>query len=663
MAFRTWAQTLGTAAGAAFLAAAGQLGVGSGLGLLRWDGDFTDSAAWHTQLGWLAFLTALATVAGAAVGRWAPAGFAGTSAEVREQRWVRAALCAAAAVGAAVFIPIGTRPARGVHIPVAGSAGSAAGVAMLLGLVLGVAVGYAVLSVPAVGGNVVTCAIWLWLAALFSALWSLRERGDLAGAPVTRSAARLGLIPPAGAVTAVVLLLVVPAAIGLVAALVSRFGGGGRWAVAGSGAAGPLLVAGAYVIAGPGGGSHTVAYWCSIGGVATGVAASAFVALARRTGAATPDGPGYAATRWDDPESQAGARHAAADAPDFDGGDLPVDSASTSSWPDASTSASRWPDDTSSTASGWPESSSTSSSWPESSAATSSWPESSSGTSNWPESSSSGAASWPESSSTASSWSGAAGVASSEPDSASASAGSSAAGSSSSGWSSSEAARRWLEGGSASLSTDSSSPASVDAALKAPTDPALSRPTGTYQVADEVEQAATDASDRAVAAFWGDAPAQPVDTGYAGGHEHRDSAVLASTTTGSRHRPTYFESAPAPEVPMAPSSRGGRAGSLFDADPVDEEPFESRGRHSGGAVEAPDPDAVAPTSPAAGGAPEAADEAPEEAAEPVPTGRLGRRARKAKEAAAKEAAQPPAMREGDSEYVDWFKDLRGSGRS
>jgi hypothetical protein len=159
---------------------------------------------------------------------------------------------------------------------------------MLLALVLGVAVGYAALSVPAVGGNVVTYAIWLWLAALASALWTLGRHSDVGTAPgpVEHAAGRLGLLPPAGTVTSIVLLLTAPAAIGLLAALVSRFGGGGRLAVAYSGAAGPLLVAGAYVIAGPAG--QGVAYWCSLAGVAVGVAASAFVALARHTRLATP---------------------------------------------------------------------------------------------------------------------------------------------------------------------------------------------------------------------------------------------------------------------------------------------------------------------------------------------------------------------------------------
>ena len=51
--------TLGVCVGAGVLAGAGQLGVGYGLGILRWDRDFT-SDTWHTQLAWVAFVAAVA---------------------------------------------------------------------------------------------------------------------------------------------------------------------------------------------------------------------------------------------------------------------------------------------------------------------------------------------------------------------------------------------------------------------------------------------------------------------------------------------------------------------------------------------------------------------------------------------------------------------------
>jgi hypothetical protein len=51
------------------LAGAGQLGVGYGLGILRWDRDFT-ADTWHTQLAWVAFLSAVAVVCGVVAGRW-----------------------------------------------------------------------------------------------------------------------------------------------------------------------------------------------------------------------------------------------------------------------------------------------------------------------------------------------------------------------------------------------------------------------------------------------------------------------------------------------------------------------------------------------------------------------------------------------------------------
>ena len=71
MAVRTWANTLGVGAGAGLLAGAGQLGIGYGLGIVRWDRDFPTPGPWHAQLAWIAFLTVVAVVAGGYAGSWA----------------------------------------------------------------------------------------------------------------------------------------------------------------------------------------------------------------------------------------------------------------------------------------------------------------------------------------------------------------------------------------------------------------------------------------------------------------------------------------------------------------------------------------------------------------------------------------------------------------
>jgi hypothetical protein len=702
MAFRTWAQTLGTAAGAAFLAAAGQFGVGTGLGLLRWDGDFASRAAWHSQLAWLAFLTALATVAGAAAGRWAPAGFAGTTLTEREPRWARAALCAAAALGAAAVIPVGTRPAHGVHLPEPGPAGTAASTAMLLALVLGVAVGYAALSVPAVGGNVVTYAIWLWLAALASALWTLGRHSDVGTAPgpVEHAAGRLGLLPPAGTVTSIVLLLTAPAAIGLLAALVSRFGGGGRLAVAYSGAAGPLLVAGAYVIAGPAG--QGVAYWCSLAGVAVGVAASAFVALARHTRLATPS---YFPSRtpdrpWDaDLDAQPDP---ATDPADDDGRLARALRAPTEDRPITHHRAgeSRYDDGSAGYLSGGRsgETSLTGSAAADRAVADL-WG------ANDPDAGSTGSHrhrdSWdrddphpvpsPRSSLDAPSPSRPAydsvevsrplGAVLDPPSTAP-----SAVDAPAPSWSTLDApptprsvldppsppvpapdtsATRWptpeppaapRPSGPPATSWSSSEPPATSrpSSEPAPTSRSSSEPASTSRSSSEPASTSWSSSEASANSWLSSA-------GSAGSASYLRAATSPSTPrafdppagdSGGR-RASFFESAPAPDVPTAPVSRG-RAGSLFDPEPVaDEAPA---GRHSDAADQPDDEPAALPETAPTSPAPVALTGWSEPEPEPVPAGKPGRRGRRGR--ATQEA---PVARPKDADYDDWLKDLRGKG--
>src|SRR5437588_5398704 len=67
----TWANTLGVTIGAGVLAGAGQLGIGYGLGIVRWDRDFATPGPWHAQLTWVAFLAIGSVLAGGYAGAWA----------------------------------------------------------------------------------------------------------------------------------------------------------------------------------------------------------------------------------------------------------------------------------------------------------------------------------------------------------------------------------------------------------------------------------------------------------------------------------------------------------------------------------------------------------------------------------------------------------------
>src|SRR5256885_10200188 len=94
-ALRAWANTLGVTVGAGVLAGAGQLGIGYGLGIVRWDREFPTPGPWHAQLTWVAFLASAAVVAGGYAGSWA-----GRRHRLERTVAVRVAIAPTAAVGA-----------------------------------------------------------------------------------------------------------------------------------------------------------------------------------------------------------------------------------------------------------------------------------------------------------------------------------------------------------------------------------------------------------------------------------------------------------------------------------------------------------------------------------------------------------------------------------
>lgn len=143
MALRTWANSLGVAAGAGLLAGAGQLGLVYGLGIVRWDRDFPTPAPWHAQLTWLAFLAAVAVVVGGLSG-------ASQARRLRQQPTLglRTALAFAAAVGATVILPLVGRPAAAIHLTEAGDARLSAMLVAAVGLLVGIAAAVATLAIP-----------------------------------------------------------------------------------------------------------------------------------------------------------------------------------------------------------------------------------------------------------------------------------------------------------------------------------------------------------------------------------------------------------------------------------------------------------------------------------------------------------------------------------
>ncbi len=283
MAVRTWANTLGVTVGTGLLAGAGQLGIGYGLGVVRWDRDFPTRGPWHAQLTWVAFFAIVAVVAGGYAGAW----------QARRARQaatigLRVAVALTAAVGALVVLPLVVRPAAASHPPEGGDPRIAATLTVVAGLLVGVVAAFAALSVPAVSGSIVATVLWLWIIALISAASTL-------GGGASWASARLGLLPAEG-VWVPVTLLVPAVLIALGVAAIARFGGSDARAVGASGVAGPAVVGLAYLIAGPGGGSDGTAYRTALLAIAAGVVVSAAVAMARRrparpAPAAAPAGP------------------------------------------------------------------------------------------------------------------------------------------------------------------------------------------------------------------------------------------------------------------------------------------------------------------------------------------------------------------------------------
>ena len=258
--------TLGVAAGAGVLAGAGQLGVGYGLGIMRWDRDFT-ADTWHTQLAWVAFVSAVAVVCGAIAGRWRGAGEVSGAVQ-------RAAVVGAATLGALVVLPLVIRPAATSHLTETGDPRLTAAITAGAGLALGVVAAAAVLAIPVVSGNITSWIVWIWLAGTLSAVSTLSGGASW-------GTARPGLLPGTG-LWIPLTLLGVAVLIAAAVAGVARMGGNDARFTGASGAAGPVLLLAAYLIAGPGTGVAAQAYRYALVAVPAGAVVSVLIAVLRR---------------------------------------------------------------------------------------------------------------------------------------------------------------------------------------------------------------------------------------------------------------------------------------------------------------------------------------------------------------------------------------------
>lgn len=288
MAFRTWGRLLLTALGVSVLAGAGQLGVAYGFGIVRLTGAFTGTTVnqWPTQLVWVGWFAANAAVVGAVLTgrlarRDAPPPSTGR----------QLAIGGAAALGATVIAPLCMQPARAAEL-ISVDPVWAVGICAVLGAVIGAGAAIAVLLRPELGWNMAAVAGAVWLLALISVLPSLGTTGPL-------PTVRLGVLEPswlddaAAQRLALLLLPIVALLAGGATAGLARWRGQAPLVSGATGVAGPVLVAFAYLTAGPGDAVdryQATPYYASLIAILAGALGAAAAALLRwPAGARTTD--------------------------------------------------------------------------------------------------------------------------------------------------------------------------------------------------------------------------------------------------------------------------------------------------------------------------------------------------------------------------------------
>ncbi|WP_369799817.1 hypothetical protein [Micromonospora sp. HK10] len=326
MARRGWGASIATALGVAAGAGAAQLGFGYGLGILNWaPGDAPVEAAWVASLAWATWISATSVVAGAVCADRLPGDDPESGRTLRHLT-----LAVAAGVGALVTVLLVAVPARAAQVPDTFAPQTVAAGYAALGLLIGLLLAVWALHSRAAATNLIATTGWLWLLAVVSVV-----DGVLSGRGL--GTAQLGIWQISadsgrywirdyfywpGALLAMGSAVVIGAlAARRTARLAER-----RVGAAASGAAGPILVALAYLLAVPrlAGispeqvSAHLIAPYAVI----TGIAGSALVAaLAQRAElrAATRAGVPLPRQRAGEPEQHTGHGPGGTDAAVRDG--------------------------------------------------------------------------------------------------------------------------------------------------------------------------------------------------------------------------------------------------------------------------------------------------------------------------------------------------------
>jgi hypothetical protein len=301
MARLGWGGSVATAVGVAAGAGAAQLGFGYGLGIISWTPAevATVEAAWVASLAWATWISATSVVAGAVCAQRLRA--RGGEDEEPGRTLGKVTLAVAGAVGALITVLLVAVPARAARVPDTFSPQTVAAGYAAVGLLVGVVVATWALHSRAAATNLIATTAWLWLLAVVSVVDSV-----LAGRGLT--SAQLGIWQISadserfwirdyfywpGALLAMGSALVIGAlAARRTARLAER-----RVGAAASGAAGPLLVAVAYLLAVPRlaaiaaeqVSAHLIAPYAVIAGVGGSVLVAALAQRSERRTVA-PDG-------------------------------------------------------------------------------------------------------------------------------------------------------------------------------------------------------------------------------------------------------------------------------------------------------------------------------------------------------------------------------------
>lgn len=253
---RFWLRVFAVAFSTAALIGAAQLGLAYGLSAIRFDRPFDGAVNdWNVQLTWIAWFTLTAVVGGTAFalsfGRMLARRIGMTSRHT-DGTSVTARIVAAAAAGLGgllAMLPLTVYPASNTKgVPTNAAITMALGVAMA-------AVAGAILASVAVANRpmstgLVAFSVAVWALAVFSIVRTLPLMGWIYNDPARLGVLDVGELQPGPramyTMPALALLL------GLVIALVARARRQSRVLTALSGATGPLLVAVAYLVAGPG---------------------------------------------------------------------------------------------------------------------------------------------------------------------------------------------------------------------------------------------------------------------------------------------------------------------------------------------------------------------------------------------------------------------------